>query len=102
MIKVIISKKNNEVKRITITGHANFDSHGKDIVCASVSTMAITSINAILSIDNNAINYEESEGLLVIVNKNNDHITNNILTNLINMLNELATDYPKNISIREE
>lgn len=34
MIKITLTEKS-----ITITGHANFAEHGKDIVCASVSTI---------------------------------------------------------------
>ena len=43
MIKVNI--KNNI---IIITGHAGYDDFGKDIVCASVSSIVITSINLCL------------------------------------------------------
>ena len=43
MIKVNI--KNNE---ITVSGHANYDDYGKDIVCASVSSLVISTVNAIL------------------------------------------------------
>ena len=46
MIKVYVRKNN-----IVITGHAGFNDYGKDIVCASASSIAITSINACLNID---------------------------------------------------
>ena len=47
MIK--IKEKDN---KIIISGHASFDEYGKDIVCASVSSIVITSINAILRYNN--------------------------------------------------
>ena len=43
MIKVEI-----ENNKIEIKGHANYDDYGKDIVCASVSSIVITTINAII------------------------------------------------------
>ena len=43
MIKVKISKKS-----IEISGHAKYAAHGKDIVCAAVSSITITTVNAIL------------------------------------------------------
>ena len=46
MIKVLRSKKN-----ISITGHAMYDDFGKDIVCSAVSSIVITSLNGILSIN---------------------------------------------------
>ena len=38
MIEVLI-KENGESKGIILKGHANYAEHGKDIVCASVSTI---------------------------------------------------------------
>ena len=50
MIKVKLTKNNNYYKRIIITGHANYDDFGKDIVCAAVSSTVITSVNSCLAI----------------------------------------------------
>ncbi len=55
MIKVKLTKNNNYYKRIIITGHANYDDFGKDIVCAAVSSTVITSVNSCLAIDNESI-----------------------------------------------
>lgn len=98
MIKVELKKENDKVKEILIKGHANYDISGKDIVCAAASSIAITTINAILSIDNKAIYYEENSNLLIKINKF-DNITNKLINNMINMLKELEHDYPKNIKI---
>ena len=42
MIKVNVKNKNGKVYEIVVKGHAGYDDYGKDIVCASVSTMMIT------------------------------------------------------------
>lgn len=97
MIKVII-KKNH----IEISGHAMYDDYGKDIVCASVSTIAITSVNAILKLDNKAISYKEKEGFLSIDILKDTKETNVIILNMIDMLKDLAKQYEKNIKINEE
>jgi len=52
MIKVNIKKGT-----IIITGHAGYDEYGKDIVCASVSSIVITSVNAALKLENNSLEY---------------------------------------------
>ena len=101
MIKVRINKENNIISSIKCNGHAMYDDYGKDIVCASFSTMIITTINAILEIDNEAISYTDTNNL-EIINIKKDNITNSLLNNLVNMIYELKTNYDKNIDIKEE
>ena len=102
MIKVLISVKDNNIKKINIKGHAGYDDYGKDIVCSSVSSITITTINAILMFNKNYISYNErKDDFEIVVNQNND-ITNKLIQNMINLLTELSQDYPKNIKIEEE
>lgn len=102
MIKVLISVKDNNIKQINIKGHADYDDYGKDIVCSSVSSITITTVNAILMFDKNYISYnEKKDNFEIVVNENND-IVNKLLQNMKNLLTELSQDYPKNIKIEEE
>ena len=94
MIKISIKEK-----QIIIKGHANYDELGKDIVCASVSSMVITTVNAILRIDNDAIKYSDNNGVTIDIIKD-DEITNKLINNLIDLLEELEKQYPKYIEIR--
>ncbi len=101
MIKVNVKKSNEKISELVIKGHAGYDVHGKDIVCAAVSSMAITTINNIITLDD-SIYYEEDSGLLKIrVNKDTE-INEKLLNNLVRMLTELKEQYPKNIEIRNE
>ena len=61
MIKVY-----REQNKIIIKGHADYDDYGKDIVCASVSSIVITTVNAILEIDRDAVIYKEEKDILTI------------------------------------
>jgi uncharacterized protein YsxB (DUF464 family) len=101
MIKVRIVKNNNIIDSIHCNGHANYADYGKDIVCASFSTMIITTINAILEFDKDAISYTNTNNL-DIINIKKDNITNGLLNNLVNMIYELKENYDKNIDIKEE
>ena len=101
MTKVSIKKKNNNVYEIVIKGHAKYDEYGKDIVCAAVSTMAITTINCILCLED-SIDYEENEGLLKIKVLKDTEVVHKLLDNLHQELNEVHDMYPKNIEIRNE
>ena len=94
MIKISIKEK-----QIIIKGLANYDELGKDIVCASVSSMVITTVNAILRIDSDAIKYSDDNGVTIDIIKD-DEITNKLINNLIDLLEELEKQYPKYIEIR--
>lgn len=97
MIKVEVSKN-----IISIKGHANFGDYGSDIVCASVSSTVLTTINAIMSICADTISVVQSSGNMQIsVQKEND-ITRKLLDNMIRCLKEIEINYGKNIKIREE
>lgn len=97
MIKVYV-KKNN----IVITGHAMFSDYGSDIVCASASSIVITSINACLNIDAKSVVYKNELDKLTIDIKSDNNVILKILDNMLNMLSELANDYPKNVKIIKE
>ncbi len=102
MIQIHIKGTEKEVKEITISGHAGYSHAGNDIVCAAVSSIAITSINAILRLDQNAIQYEEDEGFISIKVLKHDKVTVTLITNLIELLIELQNDYKKYIKINKE
>ena len=95
MIKININKD-----EITIKGHSGYGVEGTDIVCASVSSICITTVNALLSIDEDCIEYIENDGYLNIkIKKHNDTI-DKLINNMINLLKELEKDYKKYIEIR--
>lgn len=89
-------------KEIIITGHAGFDEYGKDIVCASVSSIVITSINAALKLESNSLKYEEEKDKLTInILSDNKNILI-IIENMIDLLEELSLTYKENIKIIKE
>ena len=98
MIKVSITKKDNKISKITMTGHAKYDEYGKDIVCAAASSIAITSVNAILKINEKAITVNEDDGLEIIVN-DYDKVVEILISNMIDLLTELQKQYKENIKI---
>ncbi len=51
MIVVKIYKDRNDyIKRYTIKGHANYDSYGKDIVCAAISVLGQTALLSLVKV----------------------------------------------------
>ncbi|MBR2833068.1 MAG: ribosomal-processing cysteine protease Prp [Bacilli bacterium] len=100
MIKINVKKENNKITNINITGHAMYDVIGKDIVCSAVSSIVITTINGILSIDDKAIEYEKSNNGLQIKDIDFDDVTQKLLNNMIELLEELSNQYKENIEIK--
>ena len=95
---ILITK---EKKKISITGHALYDDFGKDIVCSSVSSIVITTINGIISISEDAIKYNFMEEGLEIEVLKTDNVTLKLIDNMMELLTKLSKDYPKNIRIKE-
>ena len=99
MIKVII-KETDKINNIEISGHSGYKKSGSDIVCASVSSICITTVNAIINIDSKAIKYKESDGYLNIdIIKHSDTV-DKLIVNMINLLEELEKQYKNYIEIR--
>ena len=84
MIKVKV-KKNH----IEILGHAMFDEYGKDIVCASASSIVITTVNAILKLDDKALIYNLSNDKLVIDVLSKATDVKSLILNMIDLLKDL-------------
>ncbi len=97
MIKVI--KKN---KVIEISGHAGYDEYGKDIVCASVSSVIMTTVNSIMNIDNSSISYVDDGNKIIIEKLNDNDIVDKLLNTMILILKDLEEQYKENIKVESE
>src|SRR5574344_970770 len=100
MIKINITKENEVITNINVNGHSGYDEYGKDIVCASVSSIIITTINGLLRLDSDSIKYEEKDVFINIdILKHND-VIDVLIINMISLLGELQKDYKNNIIIK--
>ena len=97
MIKVV--RKGNIIE---ISGHANYAPYGKDIVCASVSSVVTAVVNCIMVLDKDSIGYQD-DGNKIIIEKINDN-TNTILLldTMFEMLKDLGNQYKENIKVESE
>jgi uncharacterized protein YsxB (DUF464 family) len=50
MIQVSVTRSEQGVKEIAISGHANAAEHGKDIVCAAVSGVSFGMLNSVYAL----------------------------------------------------
>ncbi|MFI3260227.1 MAG: ribosomal-processing cysteine protease Prp [bacterium] len=93
---MILIEKEKEV--IKINGHAMYDDFGKDIVCASVSSIIYTSVNGILSFDSKSIEFIDNKHMEIRIKKNTKEVEV-LIQNMFNLLEELEREYPKNLKI---
>ena len=97
MIKVLI--KDNTIR---IKGHANYSEYGKDIVCASVSSVIYTTVNSIMNIDKSSIEYNDDGNVITITKINSNEIVNILINTMIEILKDLERQYKENIKIESE
>lgn len=95
---ITVEKKDNKV---IISGHAKFADYGKDIVCASVSSMVYTTVNAILNFDKDSIKIEDKDDFIITLLKDSKE-TKILIDNLMTLLKDLGESYPKNIKVKGE
>ena len=100
MIKINVKDTNDVISYIKISGHAEYAEEGCDIVCASVSSICITTVNALISIDEDCVVYSEDDGLLEIGILKHSEVIDKLIKNMINLLTELAKEYNQYIKIK--
>ena len=91
MIKVLIKYQSDKFQSLEVSGHANSDIYGKDLVCAAVSAVTVGGLNAIQNI--NSFDVTVKEGLVTIKAKkeisNHDEI---VIETIITGLKTIAED----------
>ena len=94
MIKIKVEYDINFISKIVITGHANYDDYGKDIVCAAVSASVLTTINGIIALDNSILevdNILDKMTIKVLKNEKNSQV---LLNSMLSNLKSLVVEYP--------
>ena len=82
---------------IEVKGHAGFANHGKDIVCASISTACIVTANLIekLELSYNVLDLVCDEGYFRLSVNTVDNTLKGIFENLEYTMEEISKQYPK-------
>ena len=66
MINIIFykRKRNRSLKGINVSGHAEYDEPGRDIICAAVSTLTINLINSIEQLTDTKWKFAVDDGFI--------------------------------------
>ncbi len=102
MIQISIQTKNGKIIGMDIQGHAEYAEHGKDIVCAGVSTVAIGLLNALDYLNAKCSCSMENNQISVRVTESDDELTQIILTTAKIQLETIQESYKKYIKIKRQ
>lgn len=101
MIQVSVAKENNVIDSVCIKGHSGYGHVGNDIVCASVSSIVITTVNALIRLEKE-VDCKEADGFVSIKLLNHDPVMDMLLANMLDLLEELEEQYKDYIKINKE
>lgn len=82
-----------------IKGHSNYAPYGKDIVCASISTLIISMIN-VCNFHNMVKSYYVDDGYSKVILKNRGKNQKQLIYIFTQMFQDIANQYPKNFQIK--
>ena len=103
MIKVQINKTDNKYSSLIVSGHSNYDEHGKDIVCAGVSAVVTGGLNALANENKKMISYRVNDGYVNIdvLDIRNENLQL-IMDVIIIQLKTIEESYKKYVKISEK
>lgn len=106
MISVTLYEKDGNLKGFQVQGHSGYAKRGKDIICAAVSSLVITTANAIEKFtDDEKIVFTSEDGAVIIVKFKDipGHDAKLLMDSMIMGLKEISekNGYVK-ISVKEE
>ncbi len=104
MIKVLIIKEAENIKQLTVHGHAGYAESGYDIVCAGVSSVVIGTINAIDKLVSDVVfdlSYNEDEtGYITYRSMKSTDEEQLLLNSIIVSLTAIKENYSEFIDIQ--
>ncbi|WP_020008552.1 ribosomal-processing cysteine protease Prp [Salinicoccus albus] len=103
MIKVNINiNDEGRVESFDMSGHAMFEEHGKDIVCAGASAVVFGSVNAIINMTeaDPSIDMDEASGFFsFIVDEAEDEKMQTLLEGMIISLKTIEEEHGEHIKL---
>lgn len=88
------------VHELSIYGHADYDSEGRDIVCSAVSAIGYTLLGFLENEAHDISDYAEDSGKLCISAQSTDQVDTAFEMAIIGFM-QIARQYPKYVSISD-
>ena len=101
MIKVIYEVKDNEYLDLEVSGHAEYDESGKDLICASVSSIIFGFMNALDAL-NEDIEIKQLTNKIKITNHSSSTIVQNYFELVMMQLKTIEESYGDFIKVERK
>ena len=103
MIEVRVKKSDSgDIIGFHMSGHAGYDEHGFDIVCAAVSALTATAMLGLTQIAQQEGEYTNSEGRCdIVLSGTINQSGQDILGTMLLGLEEISRQYPEFVQIHE-
>ena len=101
MVKVKYTYKNNHYVSLNVKGHAEFSEKGKDLVCASVSSIVFGLMNALDEL-NKKVDINELGNEINIVNDSKNSKADDYIELAIFQLKTLEESYEKYVKVERK
>lgn len=101
MISVTIRRENNTITGYEISGHSTLAEHGKDIVCAAVSTLGQVTANGLIQVADIPVDITMKSGFLVCCLLDNNDKAQAILETMALGLVDIQRQYKDQLKLVE-
>ena len=101
MIRVIYSTKDDHYVLLDVKGHANSDEYGKDLICASVSSIMFGFMNAIDS-SRQDVEVKELNNHIEIINNSKSELIDNYFELVLIQLKTIEESYGEFIRVERK
>ncbi len=106
MITVKILHKPQEFYQVEVSGHANQNEYGQDIVCSAVSALTIATLNGLIEVVKAEVEYEIDDGYTKFEVYPKDSIQNDFVKVLIGTyelgIQAMLEDYGQYVRIEKK
>ena len=101
MIRTVYEVKDGNYVSLNVSGHAEYGEYGKDLVCASVSSIMFGFMNALDALDEK-IEIEQLENEIVIINHTNLEVVIDYFELVIMQLKTIEESYGNFIRVERK
>ena len=109
MTRVVVCRDERGVRSLTVSGHSGYAESGRDIVCAAVGALFITTCaNAMESVagleplvSQNEASAEISVALPETLSPEQEHDAQVVFRTVLQGLRDVAQEYPKHLKIND-
>ena len=101
MIKVIYEVKNDLYVSLNVSGHANYDDIGKDLICASVSSIVFGFMNALDNLHED-VEIKQLTNSITITNHSNSEVIQNYFELVMIQLKTIEESYGDFIQVERK